>query len=41
MRVCGIPLTATGRGASLFRGVIDNIDVFFLAMQATPGGAAQ
>jgi len=34
-----IPLTASGRGASLFKGVIDNTDVFFLAMQAALGGA--
>ncbi len=34
-----IPLTATGRGASLFNGVIDNTDAFFLAMQAVLGGA--
>jgi alkaline phosphatase len=33
-----IPLTASGRGASLFRGVIDNTDVFFLAAQAALGG---
>jgi alkaline phosphatase len=33
-----IPLTASGRGSSLFKGVIDNTDVFFLAMQATLGG---
>lgn len=33
-----IPLTASGRGAGLFRGVIDNTDVFFLAMQAALGG---
>jgi alkaline phosphatase len=34
-----IPLTASGRGASLFKGVLDNTDVFFLAMQATLGGS--
>lgn len=34
-----IPLTATGRASSLFRGVVDNTDVFFLAMQAALGGA--
>ncbi|HEU5081402.1 MAG TPA: alkaline phosphatase [Opitutaceae bacterium] len=34
-----IPLTASGRGASLFKGVLDNTDVFFLAMQAAVGGA--
>ncbi len=33
-----IPLTASGRGASLFNGVIDNTDVFFLAAQAAIGG---
>ncbi|HYP16320.1 MAG TPA: alkaline phosphatase, partial [Opitutus sp.] len=36
-----IPLTASGRGASLFKGVVDNTDVFFLAMQAAIGGATQ
>jgi alkaline phosphatase len=35
-----IPLTASGRGASLFKGVVDNTDVFFLAMQAAVGGVA-
>ncbi|AHF91858.1 alkaline phosphatase [Opitutaceae bacterium TAV5] len=35
-----IPLTATGRASSLFRGVVDNTDVFFLAMQAIHGGAS-
>jgi len=35
-----IPLTATGRGSSLFKGVIDNTDVFFLGMQAVLGGVA-
>lgn len=34
-----IPLTATGRGATLFAGVIDNTDAFFIAMQAVLGGA--
>ncbi len=34
-----VPLTATGRGASLFAGVIDNTDAFFLSMQAVLGGA--
>ncbi|HLP07640.1 MAG TPA: alkaline phosphatase [Opitutaceae bacterium] len=34
-----IPLTASGRGAALFKGVVDNTDVFFLAMQAALGGA--
>lgn len=34
-----VPLTASGRGASLFKGVLDNTDVFFLTMQATLGGA--
>ncbi|MFT3783440.1 MAG: alkaline phosphatase [Nibricoccus sp.] len=33
-----IPLTASGHGASLFKGVIDNTDVFFLAAQAAIGG---
>jgi alkaline phosphatase len=33
-----IPLTASGLGADLFNGVIDNTDVFFVAMQATVGG---
>ena len=36
-----IPLTATGRGSSLFRGVVENTDVFFLAMQAAHGGAEE
>lgn len=34
-----IPLSAYGRGASLFGGVIDNTDVFFSIVQATVGGA--
>ena len=33
-----IPLSAMGRGATLFSGVIDNTDVFFKAMQAGIGG---
>ncbi len=33
-----IPLTASGRGATLFSGVVDNTDVFFLTMQAVLGG---
>jgi alkaline phosphatase len=34
-----IPLSAYGRGASLFTGVMDNTDVFFKLMQAAVGGA--
>ena len=34
-----IPLSAYGRGASLFAGVMDNTDVFFKVMQAAVGGA--
>lgn len=34
-----IPISALGRGASLFTGVQDNTDVFFKAMQAAIGGA--
>jgi alkaline phosphatase len=34
-----IPLSAYGRGAALFNGVMDNTDVFFSAMQALIGGA--
>ncbi len=34
-----IPLSAAGRGASLFRGVMDNTDVFFKIMQSVLGGA--
>jgi alkaline phosphatase len=33
-----IPLSAHGRGATLFNGVMDNTDVFFRAMQAVVGG---
>ena len=33
-----IPLSAFGRGASLFTGVMDNTDVFFKLMQAAIGG---
>ncbi len=32
-----VPLSATGRGASLFSGVMDNTDVFFRIMQAVSG----
>jgi alkaline phosphatase len=34
-----IPLSAGGRGASLFTGVMDNTDVFFQVMQVAIGGA--
>lgn len=34
-----IPLSAGGRGASLFTGVMENVDVFFKVMQAALGGA--
>lgn len=34
-----IPLSAGGRGASLFNGVMDNTDVYFQVMQAAIGGA--
>ncbi len=34
-----IPVSAFGRGASLFTGVMDNTDVFFKAMQVVLGGA--
>ncbi|MEO0018893.1 MAG: hypothetical protein RLZZ522_2176, partial [Verrucomicrobiota bacterium] len=34
-----IPMSAGGRGASLFYGVMDNTDVFFQVMQAAIGGA--
>ena len=34
-----IPLSAAGRGASLFHGVMENTDVFFHAMQAALVGA--
>jgi alkaline phosphatase len=33
-----IPVSAQGRGASFFTGVMDNTDVFFKAMQAVLGG---
>ena len=33
-----IPLSAGGRGASLFHGVMDNTDVFFRVMQAAAVG---
>ncbi len=34
-----IPVSAQGRGAKFFTGVMDNTDVFFKAMQAAIGGA--
>lgn len=34
-----IPLSAMGRGSSMFVGVMDNTDVFFKALQAVLGGA--
>lgn len=34
-----IPVYAEGRGANLFRGTIDNTDVFFRVMQAVLGGS--
>jgi alkaline phosphatase len=34
-----VPVSALGRGASLFNGVMDNTDVFFRAMQAALGGS--
>ena len=34
-----IPVSAQGRGAGLFSGVIDNTEVFFKAMQAVLGGS--
>jgi alkaline phosphatase len=34
-----IPLSAFGRGATLFHGVFDNTDVFFMLGQAAIGGA--
>jgi alkaline phosphatase len=34
-----IPLSAGGRGSSLFGGTMDNTSVFFRAMQAVIGGA--
>jgi alkaline phosphatase len=33
-----IPLSAYGRGAWMFTGVMDNTDVFFKLMQGTLGG---
>lgn len=36
-----IPLSAAGRGASLFTGVFDNTDVFFKVMQTVIGGAVK
>lgn len=36
-----IPLTASGRGSVLFKGVLDNTDVFFLAMKAVISGTPQ
>jgi alkaline phosphatase len=33
-----IPLSAYGRGATMFTGVMDNTDVFFKVMQAVVGG---
>jgi alkaline phosphatase len=33
-----IPVYAEGRGSNLFRGTMDNTDVFFLVMQAVVGG---
>jgi alkaline phosphatase len=36
-----IPLSAMGRGASLFTGVMDNTEVFFRAMQAILGGVQE
>ena len=36
-----IPVSAGGRGSSLFTGVMDNTDVFFKAMQAVLGGVDQ
>jgi alkaline phosphatase len=34
-----VPVYADGRGANLFRGTMDNTDVFFKVMQATLGGS--
>ena len=34
-----VPLSASGRGSSLFSGTYDNTDVFFKVMQAAVGGA--
>jgi alkaline phosphatase len=36
-----IPVYAEGRGGNLFRGTIDNTDVFFTVMQALIGGASK
>jgi alkaline phosphatase len=36
-----IPVSAYGRGAAAFTGVMDNTDVFFKAMQAALGGATR
>lgn len=36
-----IPVSAYGRGAAAFTGVMDNTDVFFKAMQAVLGGATR
>jgi alkaline phosphatase len=36
-----IPLSAFGRGAHMFSGLMDNTDVFFKLMQATVGGTRQ
>ena len=33
-----IPVYAEGRGAALFRGTIDNTDVYFNVLQAVVGG---
>jgi len=33
-----IPLSAMGRGSTLFHGVFDNTDVFFKLGQAAVGG---
>lgn len=33
-----VPISAAGRGAEMFTGVMDNTDVFFRAMQAVLGG---
>ena len=35
-----VPVSALGRGAKFFTGVMDNTDVFFKAMQAAIGGAS-
>ncbi|MBL9135031.1 MAG: alkaline phosphatase [Verrucomicrobiales bacterium] len=34
-----VPVSAMGRGSSAFRGLMDNTDVFFKAMQAVLGGS--